>query len=1191
MARLSVRLLGPFTAELGGHNLSGFRSNKVRALLAYLMVEWRRPWARESLAGLLWPDLPEKDAQSNLRNAISNLRKVIGDPGRDPPYLILSQATLQFNPNRPAWLDVIEYLTLISTASKAGETGPQEIQCLEKALALYRGDFMEGFSIDSAPFEEWVLLKSEQVRQQALEALRRLAAAYQEIGELELALQHARRWVEVEPWDESAYRALMRIFLRMGQRNAALAQYEACRERLKRDLAVEPEPATTRLYEQIRSGLVDTEARKVESLSSTQASQVPAFLRGRRLSQSEPHLFVARHAEMARLEAELEAAVQGKGHIFFVTGDPGSGKTALLAEFSRGAILKDPNLVIAWGQCNAYTGEADPYFPFRETLQTLGGDLEARVTGSTITPEHAIRLWRFLPKVVSTILEDGPDLINRLVSGKDLLSMVQAAAGKSAEVFIRLNDVVNRTAGQIGRARLSQVNLFNQVTKVFTRLSQYNPLVLILDDLQWIDLDSVNLLFHLARRLSGTRILLLGAFRAEDVALGRQGDRHPLEGVVNELQTSMGDIQLDLMLSNGADFVQALLDSESNALTSSFRTLLHRHTGGHPLFTIELLRGMQLKGEIYRNEQGKWVQGAHLNWDELPVRVEAAIAERICHLSVEQQELLRAACVEGEQFTAEIIARVVGMDEREVLRALSQEIGKQHRLVAAQSCKQAAGQTFSQYRFRHFLYQKFLYQHLDAVEKTRLHAKTGMELEAIYAGELPDDPMVTQQLAWHFDLAGLAEKAVRYYIAAGKYAIQLGANREAYTHFNRALTLLKTLPASNQRDQQELGLRLSLGPTLTAIHGWAAPDLELNYNLAEELASKVVDNAQLIPTLWLLSIYRLGRSEHSAMNKLHERAVRLAQKVNDPLLLSLVEMNVSILHQGKLIEAKENLARSSQSFDEQVQRSLALQFGMSPTIVARAYLASCLWLLGYPEQAAQRSQEACDLADRLQFPMTICYAVSRACWRQVFAGELDAAKLQAEKLLAVTRRHELRNFEMAAEFFLHWINVQKGDHSLAEVEKIHQAMEEYLNLGTVLNRTAFLILYAQACAAAGQVARGMEVLNESIELGERTGERWFEVEAYRTKGELIVQMAAGSILEEAIAEAEACYQAARRIAAEQEAKILELRATTSLCRFWQRLGKGQDGIQLLSEAVNWFTEGFDTLDYGQAKELLAELKV
>jgi hypothetical protein len=713
---------------------------------------------------------------------------------------------------------------------------------------------------------------------------------------------------------------------------------------------------------------------------------------------------------------------------------------------------------------------------------------------------------------------------------------------------------------------------------------------LILDDLQWIDLDSVNLLFHLGRRLSGTRILLLGAFRAEDVGFGRQGERHPLEGVVNELQTSLGDIQLDLMHSDGADLVKALLDSESNALTPSFRTLLYRHTGGNPLFTIELLRGMQLKEHIYRNPQGQWVEASHLNWDGLPVRVEAAIAERISHLSADQQELLRVACVEGEQFTAEIIARVLGLEVRPVLRALSQEIGGQHRLVAAQSCKQVAGHTFSQYRFRHFLYQKYLYQHLDAVEKTHLHARIGQALEAVYAGELPDDPMVTQQLARHYDLAGEADKALRYYIAAGIYAIQLGSNHEAYTHYHRALTLLQTLPASPQRDQQELRLRLSLGPTLTAIHGWAAPELELNYQLAEELAAKIADNAQLIPTLWLLAVYRFGRSEHTAMMKLHARAVRLARQVNDPLLLNLVQMNVSILHQGKLIDARENLARCSQSFDEPVQRSLALQFGFAPAIVARAYLANCLWLLGYPQQAAQCSLEACELADGLQFPMTSCYAVSRACWQQVFAGELDAAKDRAEKLLTIARRHELRSFELAALFFLHWINVQKGNHSLAELDKIHQAMEEYLHLGTVLNRTAFLILYAQACAAAGKLERGMEALNESIHLGVSTEERWFEAEAYRMKGELIFQMAAGSSLtENIIGEAENCFQAALKVARQQDARMLELRTAISQCRVMQRQCTGRDYVAQLADIVNWFSEGWDSLDLIQAKQLLKEL--
>jgi DNA-binding SARP family transcriptional activator len=1103
---LSISFLGCFQVELEGQPVVGFRTAKVRALLAYLAFESQRPWSRATLADLLWPDLPEKDAQSNLRNAISNLRKVIGDSWRDPPYLLVTQETLQFNTNRKAWLDVTAFSLLVATASQDGEADPEQIDRLEAALSLYQGDFLESFSIDSAPFEEWVLLKSEQIRQQVLEVLRRLVAAYLESGNLERALLHARRWVEVEPWDESAHRTLMRIFLLNRHRNAALAQYDICRERLKRDLSIEPEAATTRLYEQIRSGRTDVAAEEDDAVTVSAKSTVPPFLRARRMPQSEAVLFVARQKEMERLEAELELARQGNGRILFITGDPGSGKTALLVEFNRRAMLKDLHLVITWGQCNAYTGEADPYFPFREMLQTLGGDLEARVLGGAITPEHAIRLWRFLPRVISTVVEDGPDLINRFLAGKDLVAAAQVASGISPEVAARLGDLVTRSAGQPARTRLPQNTLYNQLSKVLSRLSQYNPLVLILDDLQWIDSDSVNLLFHLGRRLAGSRILLLGAYRPQDVAFGRQGERHPLEGVIHELQTSLGDIHLDLLQGEGTDFVHALLDSEPNAFTPSFRTLLHRHTGGHPLFTIELLRGMQLKGEIFRNEQGKWVEGTQLNWDELPARVEAAIAERIGHLPQDQQELLSTASVEGEQFTAEIIARIGGKEDREVIQALSQDIGKRHRLVVAQSRKRIHGHTLSQYRFRHFLYQKYLYQHLDAVEKTRLHETIGTALETIYEQELSQYPQVTQQLAWHFDLAGVVEKAVRYYTASGKYAVQLGANREAFTHFERALTLLKTLPATDARDQQELGLRLSLGPTLTAIRGWAAPELEMNYRRAEELGYKMADDARLIPALWLLSIYRLGRSEHVLMNKLLERAVTLAQKINDPMLLSLVEMNVSLLHQGRLIEARENLTCSSRSSDLGLQRSLALQYGMSPMVVALAYLATCLWLMGFPEQAAQCSQDACDFADKLQLPMTTCYAVSRACWGLVFAGEVDAARGQAEKLLTITQQHELRNFEIAALFFLHWINVQKGDQSLAEVENIHQAMQEYHNLGTVLNRTAFLILFAQACATAGQLELGLEALDESISLGQRTSERWFEAEAYRCKGELLMQL-------------------------------------------------------------------------------------
>lgn len=564
----------------------------------------------------------------------------------------------------------------------------------------------------------------------------------------------------------------------------------------------------------------------------------------------------------------------------------------------------------------------------------------------------------------------------------------------------------------------------DQFTRVLSHLSQHNPLVLILDDLQWIDGDSVNLLFHLGRRLSGSRILLLSAYRPEDVALGRQGRRHPLEGIIHELQISQGNIHLDLMQNKGVDFVEALLDSEPNQLHAGFRRLLHRHTAGHPLFTIELLRGMQLRGDIYRNKQGQWVEGERLNWDALPARVEAVIADRIAHLPEDYQELLKAASVEGEQFTAEILANIRAEEEQEVVQILSQDLGKRHRLLVAQSRKRIRGHNLSQYRFRHFLFQKYLYQNLDEVEKADLHGKMALALEAFYLQDLAANPEITHQLVRHFELAGMVDKAIQYYSESGKYAIQLVANREAITHFKHALQLVSTLPESEQRDWQTLALHLSLGPPLTATYGWAAPELALNYQHTEEFCNKMADDARLVPALWLLAVYRLGRSEHATVDRFVARLSSLAQKIGDPGLTCLADLQVSPLYQGKLVKAREILTRASLPRDIDQQRSLAYRYGMSPSVVALAYLGNCLWLLGFPEQATQRSQEACELAAEIKVPLTTCYALSRMCWQRAFAGDIEATRLQTRKLLQITRQYEFRNFELAALFLQHWVHTQ-----------------------------------------------------------------------------------------------------------------------------------------------------------------------
>jgi DNA-binding SARP family transcriptional activator len=251
MARLTLSLLGPFRAALDGEPVVGFRSDKVRALLAYLAVEADQPHSRDKLAGLLWPEWPDRDARNNLRYALSNLRQVVKDRAATPPFLHISRQTIQFNETSDTWGDVTALTALL-------ETPAPTIRELEEAVDLYQGEFLEGFFIaDSVPFEEWALLKREQFRRQLLAALRRLATTHEGRGEYGRALPYAYRQIELEPWQEQAHRQLMRLLALNGQRGAALAQYEACRCVLAEQLDVEPAQETTRLYEQIRDGTLD----------------------------------------------------------------------------------------------------------------------------------------------------------------------------------------------------------------------------------------------------------------------------------------------------------------------------------------------------------------------------------------------------------------------------------------------------------------------------------------------------------------------------------------------------------------------------------------------------------------------------------------------------------------------------------------------------------------------------------------------------------------------------------------------------------------------------------------------------------------------------------------------------------------------------------------------------------------------
>ena len=503
---------------------------------------------------------------------------------------------------------------------------------------------------------------------------------------------------------------------------------------------------------------------------------------------AERQVFVARERELSQLDAFLKLALAGQGQVCFVTGEAGSGKTALVTEFGRRAQEQDKNLLVAVGQSNAQTGIGDPYLPFREALAMLTGDASVQQAARRIGPQNVHRLRAGVTRSVQVLVEAAPELVGVLVPGGKLLG----AVGKAVVHKTGWMDKLELLAKKPAAPSVEQSRIFEQYTAYLQQLSVKTPLILLLDDLQWSDAASIELMFHLGRRIGESRVLIVGAYRPEEVALGRVGERHPLEKVLAEFMHYFGDIWLDLGQAEEAEhrqFVNALLETQPNRLGEEFREALFQQTAGQALFTVELLRDMQERGDIVRDEEGQLVESPSLDWGAVPARVEGVIEERIGRLEEQLREILSVASVEGQDFTAQVVGRVQDIGERQLLRELSQELGKRHRLVQERGEVQVGRQrVLSPYQFAHTLFQQYLYNDLSAGERRLLHREVAEVLEELYEGNTEE---IAVQLARHFELAGIDDKAIEYLLLVGDRARGLYAHREAIDHYQRALALLE----------------------------------------------------------------------------------------------------------------------------------------------------------------------------------------------------------------------------------------------------------------------------------------------------------------------------------------------------------------------------------------------------------------
>jgi predicted ATPase len=595
-------------------------------------------------------------------------------------------------------------------------------------------------------------------------------------------------------------------------------------------------------------------------------------------------------------------------------------------------------------------------------------------------------------------------------------------------------------------------------------------------------------------------------------------------------------------------------------------------TDGVPLFVEELTK-MVLESGLLQERPERYELAGPLPPLAIPTTLHDSLMARLDRLAM-VKGLAQLGAMLGREFSYELLQAVSPWDEGTLHRGLQQ-------LVAVEFLYQQGLPPQATYRFKHALIQDAAYQSLLKSTRQLHHQHIAQVLEVHFPETANTQP---ELLAHHYTEAALMAQAIPYWQQAGQRAIQRSAHLEAIAHLSKGLEVLRTLSDSPERAQQELDLQIALGQAWMAAKGHGLPEVERAYTRARELCQQVGETPELFPVLWGLWRFYLVRAEYQTARELAEQGLSLAQRVHDPALLLVAHhaLGITVYFLGDVTLARVHLEQGMALYDPQQHHHLAFRYGLDIGVWCLSYGAWPLWLLGYPEQALQRNQEALTLARQLAHPLSLAAALGYGAILHYFCRDGQAAQELAESGMGLSSEEGFPQFLALGRITRGWALAMQGQGEEG-IAQLHQGMAAIRAAGVELGRPHFLALFAEAYGQVGQTEAGLTALAEALAAVHNTGERWWEAELYRLQGELLLRRA--SLTEEG----EACFRQALEMARQQQEKSLELRAATSLSCLWRQQGKRAEAYALLAPIYSWFTEGFDTADLQEAQALLEEL--
>jgi tetratricopeptide (TPR) repeat protein len=818
--------------------------------------------------------------------------------------------------------------------------------------------------------------------------------------------------------------------------------------------------------------------------------------------------FVGREQELGLLLERFEQVQEGRGQAVLIAGEAGIGKSRL-AQRVREKLSGTPH---SWLEC-----QTTPYTQ-GSALHPVVGLLEQALgfQPEDSAEEKLARLERGLIHVGFELAESVPLLAS-------LLSL-------------RLPE--GYTPLEISPQRQRQKTLA-ALLEWLLALGEKQPLVLLVEDLHWVDPSTQEWLGLVIEQCPTASVLLLLTFRPQF--------QPPWPSREHVLQ--MGLTRLRRREAKRL-VVEAAADE---TLADGLIDRLAERSDGIPLFVEELAKAALVESSL----SSELV---------IPETLQDSLMARLDRLG-EAKQVAQLGAAFGREFSYALLEAVAPMRESELQGGLA-------RLVEAELVYQRGVPPKASYTFKHALVQDTAYQSMLESQRQELHGRIADALEALFPERVARDPGI---IARHCKHAGRVEDAIAHYERAAERATQIFAQAEAIAHLHEALALLSTLAEGPERNQQDLQLQIALGSALFAAKGGWDPECEQVYGRARALCGQAPESPALIRALLGLSLFHYARGDLRISCELGEHALALAERGGEVYarLAAHTRLGVSLLYLGKLKQSQEHLERASALYDPSDHRRLAAAWGQDWGTTARSFAAIGCWGLGYPERAVGLMDETVALArggDPYSLSFTLSLAALLRCLRGDHAGALETA----EEAIGLAREQGFPTVLMIAE--ISWGRAVGGSRGIEKLQSVIQQTASFAARMPQIGGWYFLL--ARACLEAGRTEEALSAVQSGLDAG---GESvLYEGRLYQAYGEVRLQQGA-------IEDAQRSFRRALAHAREREAKTWELQAATSLARLLRDQGRGDEARAELQPVYDWFTEGFDTAALIEARSLLEEL--